>query len=317
LKKLPVNKYVKFFLKVFLSISLLVVAVAHVGLERVVQSISGISPYYLVPLIILEVLYAILSVINLFVLFRIKCDVPFSRFAKGAFLSILFGSYTPGRIGEFSLVVHMNRHHAIASPSGFLLIMINKITNSLVWFIFFLVALCFSYDRLIDLKIEYSVGMLALIIAASIMIAVILYIFSKKLMHRVLEGVRFFRRNSRALFINTALSVFRSLIWVGFSWLVLFSLGTAAPLHVVLLAVSAVTLASILPLSINGIGIREFVFVAVYPAYSISTATAVSAAMLIPVIALVANLVIIILYLIYEKVRGVWSVKTLPPATGQ
>jgi hypothetical protein len=214
-------------------------------------------------------------------------------FFRGAFFSIFFGSYTPGRVGEFSLMLYMKRRHAIDGTNSIFFVMLNKVINTGVWLLFFMVGLLASWDLFAERDFSVSASLLVPALVAIGVSGIVLVFFRRKLKEVVLLSRDFVICHSRALLYNVLVTMVRCFLFFVITWFAFASLGVDPPVKGLVLATSAVMLASILPVSISGIGLREFVFLFIYPSYGIAAVTAVSAAMLIPVISLLANLLIL------------------------
>ncbi|MEM9441871.1 MAG: lysylphosphatidylglycerol synthase transmembrane domain-containing protein [Pseudomonadota bacterium] len=111
-----------------------------------------------------------------------------------------------------------------------------------------------------------------------------------------------------------ALSLAFHVIRIGFIWLLIFALGTSVDPVELTVALFAVEVAAMIPISIGGIGVMEGSFVYVMSSFGLNSESGLAAMLVLRVLTLVLALIGAVLYLAEDKVRPV-AVKSSSPVS--
>jgi uncharacterized protein (TIRG00374 family) len=115
---------------------------------------------------------------------------------------------------------------------------------------------------------------------------------------RLYEALSLYRSQKRSLTLVFILSVAYQLLIVVFSYLVGLALGLAIPFRYFLLCVPFTVIISLVPISINGVGVRESGYVFLLSKIGHSSSEAISLSLLIYGLSLLASLTGGVLYLL-------------------
>jgi uncharacterized membrane protein YbhN (UPF0104 family) len=97
---------------------------------------------------------------------------------------------------------------------------------------------------------------------------------------RLVNGIRLYFNNTRLMISSTALSILVQAANVGVVWLVGLAIGAAVPVSYYWVLVPMVTLLTLLPVSLNGMGVREGGMVLFLAPLGVDSATAMTLAFL-------------------------------------
>jgi uncharacterized protein (TIRG00374 family) len=111
-----------------------------------------------------------------------------------------------------------------------------------------------------------------------------------------------------------ALSMAFHIIRISFIWLLIYALGTSVDPVELTVALFAVEVAAMMPISIGGIGVMEGSFVYVMSSFGLNSEAGLAAMLALRVLTLLLALIGAVLYLAEDKVRPV-SMKSPDPAS--
>ncbi len=224
----------------------------------------------------------------------------FARIARLYFIGIGLGTFTPGKLGDFSKALFINKKVHSLSES-FSSVLLDRIVDFLVLVMLGILSAAFFF---------YSYGIslislpLLLLLAAGV-IAGVYIMLHKELLKKILkpfysllvpERFRERLRKSFGSFLSSFYSLLkdRSLLAAAFaiaiaSWFFTaasyhffaLSLGLGFPFLFILLSTVLIELVSLIPVSVSGIGTRDAALIVLFSVYSASAESAVAFSLLI------------------------------------
>jgi uncharacterized membrane protein YbhN (UPF0104 family) len=178
-------------------------------------------------------------------------------------VGIYYGSITPGKTGEFVRGYRYAKKYGLSKKSGFLSIILERLFDIIVPISFALYFLL-TKNALI-------------ILLGSLVCTPFLWLASIWLL-RFIKRFKFFKDlkipkptlNSHVL-LASALSVLTWFIFAVIASLFLFSLDVSAPFSIILMAMALTVLAALIPITVNGWGLRESALIVLLLPYLDST----------------------------------------------
>jgi uncharacterized protein (TIRG00374 family) len=124
-----------------------------------------------------------------------------------------------------------------------------------------------------------------------------------------MKSIRYLHKYSAVIGINVAITFLKAFIAFIFLYFIFLSFNLQPPLIYIVFSSSFINFFNVLPISIGGLGIREFIYSTVYPLAGIPAASAVAVALAVPLVGLLGNICILgtfavshlLIYLYNEK----------------
>ena len=233
----------KVALKLLISAILLYFVIRQIDLKRVLDTISHINIFYFLLAFVFYNLSKILSAIRLNLFFKeIGIELPFKVNLKLYYMGMFYNLFLPGGIGGDGYKAYLLKKH------------LNKKIGPIVKALFFdrvsgLVALIFL-AALLFLFSDYAIFPLNYIAFA---VAVLIYPLFYYISLKKSLFMKYFKKSNILGFLVQLLQLFSALGLI-------FALGQNLPIieYLVLFLISSVV--SVLPITIGGVGVREFTF---------------------------------------------------------
>lgn len=267
------------FLKVAVGISLLFTLIYIVGTKNIYESIKSINISYYPAIILGFFIFILISVFCIKVL--IDVTIPFNNLLRYYSLSWVFGLLLPSKIGEFSLAFFLKKE-SIPLAKGLSISLLDKVISFLIFFIvssfgfflfftplqslsliviclfillFFILFLTLNYDRMFFFLPQKYIS--------------ILKDFTKEIRY-------FFRYYRGRIYLNLFLSTIRWGINALILLLIFLSLGVSVNFFVIYTINAIIALVSLIPITINGLGIRQSIGVLLFSKIGIESVIALN-----------------------------------------
>lgn len=120
-------------------------------------------------------------------------------------------------------------------------------------------------------------------------------------LERVYEGLNSLRKNGSAIFASLLLSLVIQFLSVVIIWIAAQSIAIRAPFYVFLVFIPLINLTIMIPLTINGIGLRESAYYLLFSQIGLPVETSVTLSLLNFLIMILASLPGAVVYSLYKK----------------
>ncbi len=300
------SKLQKIFLQVGISVALLTYVLYRTGVRNIFESFANIRIVYIIPVFVFGFIIFFLSAVNFHRLCRTKCQIPFRHFVKFFYITRVLGEYTPGRIGDFSIVAYMKAHDMPASYAIFFTL-VDKGMNTFSWGSFLLVSSVLFFDTLKQEGFSLHIPSYGFLVALVFCVCVIVtsLIFRRKIVRILPKVIHFFRQYFHVLVLNFFFTVIKLLASFASIYCIFLAFSITPSVTYIVFAQSLFSIANILPITIGGLGVREFVYTSIFPLAGISAGIAVSAALLSPVISGISKIVVLAGYATSPLLRAI------------
>ena len=232
--------------------------VYYVSVNNVFEAIKSINVYLLPIIISLYVLFLVISTICVKTL--LKQNIRFQKLFKYYSLSWVFGLLLPGKIGEFSLAFFLKREGLRLIPS-FVIFFLDKFITFIFLTLVTFFGVFFFFDFRQSVYFILSTSFIIFLVFSFLNIKVFWVLIPKKYRSHSEEFVKeynlFFKENRKKIYLNF---IFTSFKWIVNSlaiFLVFLSLGVMPNILYVLVINTITAMASLIPITINGLGIRQ------------------------------------------------------------
>ncbi len=212
---------------------------------------------------VLSLVLVILLKIARFCLISRYCSYPltFKQASLVEIVGISLAMLTPGRVGEGSKAIIMNRNFGIPFASSFSVIVLERLMDIalLAGGAFF-----FTFYILKDAKIVFLIGLFAVFLVTSL---VVFLRYSDVIMNRIPDRYRSHFKDVKIKNDKPLLSVIlvsTVFVWIfeaGAPWFVALSLGTSLPFYIMFGIVSVSTMTLIFSVLPAGIGTLDLSFI--------------------------------------------------------
>lgn len=274
--KKNILKFTKFTIKLLISFCLLAFLFYYVGFSNIISTFAKVKLFYVFIAYCLFIFSLIVSNLNLFILLNIIGKIKFIVLFKHYIRAWAIGIFSPGRLGELVLVAYLKKYdfkygetvciYVIDRAFSFFALMFFTIPAFFLFFnfsyIWFLVLLCFCFF---------------------IFLAFIFSSFGRSFIKSILGRYAtnfsgffqtfkiFLHYNKGFLILIFLISMFKVMI-TGFIIFILFlAFNAQISLFMVIVISAVVMILSLVPISINGLGVKESLAVYLFSFTFVST----------------------------------------------
>lgn len=288
-------------IKLLIGLAILFSLVYKVGVKEVYATILAFKFSY-IPIALFFIASALfLDTINYNILFSpLKIHIKFKNLFRCQILGWAIGLLLPSRLGEFSIIYFL-RKEGIELGKGSAVVIINKLISFIVASLFAIIGFFMFFDKIQSLK-------LAVIIALFFVVSLfaILSNKSRTLIRRFIlrryenkfsgfssTFFHFIKKGKGALFLNLLNTTLKWILTVIVTYVLFLALNTHVDFIDVLLITSIISIISLIPVTISGLGIRESSAVFLFALRGIDSVIVTSVYIMLLVIKYSSSLIII------------------------
>ena len=293
---LKVNK--SHIIKVLASTALLIFVVNKVGLTNILQTFTSINLFYLPPVLGLYSITLILGGLKVCILLRaVPNRIPPSRVLSYSVLSWAVGLFTPGKVGEFSLVYFLKKDGLEIGKAIGVTLIDKVITLSTL-------LICSGLGMFILFELKYILYV-PLVLTVAVVLGYLLLFCAKKInSERFSQGLRDFRTSLKEflqkhrvlLVINFILTMVKWCI-TGVAFFVVFaSFGTSSNVFMIIIVSMTIIIINIIPITLHGLGLKEVAAIYLYGMINIPEDVAVVTSLLFSLLAYAVSILLILLF---------------------
>lgn len=253
------------FLRLVFGILLLVILFYKLGFAGIYKAISDMNIVQIMIALLISILSIILSAINIKILLLFPdFKIDYKDLIKICSLSWAVGLFFPGRFGEFSIIPLLKKKGLDLEMSA-TISFIDKLITFLVLSMLTVLAV-FIY---LPFNQAFNIFIIVLLIVTFKIIIFFTYKGRKLILSLLPKKMRvkfilfsgflddFINHGKALILLNFLFTIVKQFV-IGFiMYLMLLSFGIDFPFINTLLIISAITIISLIPISISGLGIRE------------------------------------------------------------
>ena len=250
--------------KIIIGITLFLSVYTRIGFSNVFEKLLTVNIIFLIGYIMLKFFSLFFNALNLYImLIPSKVKLKLREVWKYASISWAFGLLVPGKIGEFSLV-YLLKKKKIDYGEGLAISMLDKILTFITLFSFGLLGLLlFLPNIIIYVSIIFTIIILSIIYFIykdSYIDKILIFILKNKIKHiRKFKEVTklYIKKHYNLIILNLIVTALKwgltaftiSILFMGF--------GIYIPFYKVLFIQSIITIISLIPITISGLGVAE------------------------------------------------------------
>ncbi|MEW5692975.1 MAG: lysylphosphatidylglycerol synthase transmembrane domain-containing protein [Candidatus Hydrogenedentota bacterium] len=262
------NKKLIILLKILLTLLIVFLIIRKIGLSSILDILSHGDLWMLIPVFIVNVVYFLIGAVNQWVLFMPFQKLKLVDFSHEYFTSILIGALTPGQIGEATIAMLLKKYNVPPTQSIGIL-GIDKLSAFIVSLIISLIGILIydfpsAFKQITSCVIALFFILLTLILSAPVR-KYIRYILEKHRIETVidtLDSLPFLMRyHKRILVYNFLLKLIRAIIITIRVYFALTMFGISPTLTDIFFLHTISRVASIIPITINNIGVLEIAMI--------------------------------------------------------
>ncbi len=301
-----------FSLKLLVSAAILsLILIFKTSIKDVLNTLINVNIWWLVVSFSLHGLGLLISAIRWQILVKAQGDsVPLSFLVKSYLVGNFFNTILPSRIGGDVVRIWDGSRYSKTLLKSSAIILVERLTGIIVLFLFAFAAALFR----LDMAQKVPVIWVSLVIGFSGLIAVLLFftpfiekiinkIPSKGLLKKIIQKTIEFR--STIIFYKTKkTALFKAFLWAFLLQanviLHFFLIGKALHLNIkiidYLVFIPIVLLIQLIPITINGLGLREGAYIEIFKFYGIAPESAFSFALIDVAFMLILGVIGAIIY---------------------
>jgi len=258
-------------LKFVLGLLILAVLLDRIGFGDVGATLRTVEPAVVLLAGFLALLIALLGGINLFILLRhVKRDVKAGEVVKFNLMSISAGTFLPLRAGDF-LMVYLLKKSGVKLAHASAVVLIDKFVTVAVLVLFSLPALALVGSLDGAASIIYAAAALLLLTAAA---RKTLKVFTRK----IVKALKDYSAGAfQTLTLNFLISVAKFILSAYIIYLLFAGLGVEVGFTQLAALHALATLTTLIPLTANGLGVKQSVAVLLFERLGVGLAATASA----------------------------------------
>lgn len=247
-------------LKLIISLILIALLLYKIKLENVYSTLLKINLAYIPLIILITLLTILIGSINIYILLKgLNKSIQFKQIFNNYNLSWALTWFAPSKTGELSLLYFLKKE-GIDVGSSSAVFFSDKVITLITIIIMALVASLFLSP--ID-------SLYVLIFSLIIILMIFLLLSSKKLLTKIspkifhkfidkfYQSLHILRYRKDLIAYNTILSVLRSLLSFFSIWVIYIAFDINANFIYIILFNIIITIASLVPFTLSGLGVRE------------------------------------------------------------
>ncbi|MAG08777.1 hypothetical protein CMO89_04840 [Candidatus Woesearchaeota archaeon] len=266
------------FMKILAGLLILLILFYKVGFNNIYQTLSEVNPFYLSLTILMALAVIFISTLNLKVLLQPFENISLWELFKSYSLTWATALYVPGKIGEL-LIIYFLKKKGVEPGRSSAVFVISKLITVSFFLVFAVIGFTMFFTGIQTLKLVLS--LLAIFAVAAFFV---LTNRGRTLIKKYIlrSYSKYFRGFSKILYSypgaypNRILASFflilaKTLVQICIIYYIFLLLGSSVPLIKIFVIMTMTFIASFIPLTLQGIGIKESLGVYLYSKIGIST----------------------------------------------
>jgi len=301
-----------FSLKLFVSAAILsLILIFKTSIKDVLNTLTNVNMWWLAASFSLHGLGLLISAIRWQILVRAQGDsVPLSFLAKSYLVGNFFNTILPSRIGGDVVRILDGSRYSKTLLKSSAIILVERLTGIIILFLFAFAAALFR----LDMAQKVPVIWISMVIGFSGLIAVLLFFtpFIEKIINKIPSKGLFKKAIQKTIEFRTTIIFYKTkktALLKAFLWAFLlqsnvilhfFLIGKALHLNIkiidYLVFIPIVMLIQLIPITINGLGLREGAYIEIFEFYGIAPESAFSFALIDVAFMLIIGVIGAIIY---------------------
>ena len=296
------KKKIKFLLKLLFGIIILVFLFSKTSVQDFLHLLGSANYKFFIAALLLYITGQVISSKKWMVLAqRLNFDYPFSQYLRWYFLGMFYNTFLPTNIGgDVVKIAKINDENPHTYKRAIISVFSDRMTGFYILsFFIFMGSIFYHYDSLINC---FNFGIISAVLIVTILFVIL--IKNPKIIPEKYKTIYDFVKllcDKFCIIKITILSLLFHVFLIVIHYCIARMYGMNIPVLYYLLLYPIAAIIASLPVSINGVGIKELVYVYMLKQFSIDTSSAILFAMTFNMVALFSNLIGFIPYIGKDK----------------
>jgi len=302
------KKNVKVWARILITVVILVALLLKVGIKEIIVQLKSINPWFLIPLVIFNILTIVFTAVGIFLFVRkLKRGITFKNVFKHYLTVWSLNLFIPGRLGDASMIFLLKKEGIRMGKTTAVMLLDNVITIMVIG-LFSLIGVYTFYG------LRGSLVAVFLLVVLAVVVRFVLQKRQRTFIRRLVlrDKARYFtgfsksmhqlvKKNKAVVVANVFITVMKTLCayvsyYVGFR-VVSFEVGYLDVLKVMPIS----RLVSFVPITINGAGIKEGLAVYLFGLLGVAGSIVLAAILVMTVVTYLTGVAIMVTTAIAEK----------------
>jgi glycosyltransferase 2 family protein len=298
----------KSLLKVFISILILGLLIWKIDFNQFLKALSRVS-FLIYTITILHYIIALFCFnLNFFLLLKAQgLKMKFSHFFKKSTIAVSIGQFFPGRIGEVYIIKLLKGH--LSSSKVISMYFLDKIISLIMLSLFSLIGIIFVFSYLFNFMIIMFLAFICLTLLLLLLLNkrirnFLINLFFKKHINWFSDFTNSFKviiKKPSLIFINISITLLRMLLTACVFRYVFLLFGVEIPIFYLMIINALSLIATLIPISMSGIGIKESVVVFLFGSLGYNVSIIIAIYLIVTFNQIIFSLLINILHFIFKR----------------
>tara|TARA_Y100000310_G_C20583242_1_gene764061 strand:+ start:63 stop:1052 length:990 start_codon:yes stop_codon:yes gene_type:complete len=291
--------------KAIVGVSILFFLLYFVGFQKIWDTLKNINLAFIPLIIILSFAQFFLGTLNIKLLTNPLVNIPFSKLFKYHTITWAAGTFIPGRIGEFGLVYFL-REDGVMIGEGTAITVLDRLITIFTLGVFSTLGLF-----LLLTPFQAFSYLITLVLGLGVLSYIIFSKTGRRFMAKILRGYAknftgfsrtlfyYFRKQKKILVANLIITMGKWVLMTLLVFVLLLAFDVKANLFLVFLANVTTMIISLIPVTINGIGLKESAAILLYFRIGIPATVTLSVYLITLVIGYIQS--ILFLWIYFDK----------------
>ena len=267
------RKNLALLLKWIFGLFVLIFLFYKVGIKNVYKTLLMLNPFLFLIIILMYALLFVIGAVNVKILVDCTKKLNFLKIIRYYLLSWSIGLFVPGRIGEFSIIYFLKRDD-VSIGEGTTISVLDKLTTIItVSFLaitgFFILPFFTRYEaiRLVFILVLVLFSLIFFIVTEKgrdIIKKYVLRRYSGKFAGFSKTFFHYIKNERLAILLNFVLTFIKWMIASFITYILFLSLGANLSFFYIVFIDAVVIIISLIPLTMSGLGVKEFAAVFLY-----------------------------------------------------
>ena len=271
-------KRIKDFLKILVSIIIIYFLIRNIGLEKIWLALRSTNLFILSLVLPIKLFSLLLNGVNITIFLQaIDRKINFLKVVVWSNLAWSIGLFFPGRVGEFSIIYFL-KSEGVEFGESAAVALLDKMTTFFVLSALSIIGVFYYFNFtsalwLAGILLVVMIGSIAVFLNARLRRLVKEYLLRKyaRLFRGFNDSFRRILGNRKMILGNTLITAVKWFFSFSAFSVIFLSLGAAVKVTDVMLISSLATIISLIPISLGGIGLREYTAVYLFNGLGISS----------------------------------------------
>lgn len=264
------NSKISKVLRFSIGIIILFLLIYKIGFYKIIDILMSLDVLTIFSIILISFIIFLMSAVNLDLILRtINVKIKFYKLFSYALFGWAVGLFVPGKLGEFSIVYFFKKYMGLSE--AIIVPLIDKIITFFALALLSIIGFFYFFEISIAYKLTFLIFFTAIIFSLFLTKTFRGFIGKILIKRYNIKLQNFFKlftdiilNNKKIIFINFILTILKWGISAIIIYILFFNFGYNINLFLIILINSIVILVGLIPITINGLGIKQAVAIWIF-----------------------------------------------------